>query len=1149
MKVFSSHSARIATLCTGLLVLSAYLPLPLPIGLINRFLALRSPGLSLQAQSAYLRWGHGRISLGDLRLKLEQQDRIRADNIQAYLDFRPWSPHFGKPILLQIQEADGKLDLRLLEALSKLGSQNPSPFPLQIAVSDSSMQWTDSQGSLMQAADLQIHGFMSTEGAQCSIHGNALLPAQGGFSLYAKAGPELQDWEFAFESDVALVEDWPTLLHSDLPWGDGNLRLNLHATGHKLELSTAQIQASLNCSQLSYLPYNMNFENIEVQAEGDLRNGIAFSARGSEAHGSFRSQGALRFPNYEPDFSLQAESVDLVVDQELINWLHDILTEVGEIVKGLEPRGTPQAFFGAHWDAKKDFDWSLHVDARDTQITYRGFEDTEVNRVSFPYPATVEHGHLLTGRDVLVYQAEAKVSEQGRALSQGMFDFRPTNSVFSIDLDAEHIPLDERIPYALSGNPEIAHLWRQLGSPAAGTASLQIKLRFDGQDFGIVLRGEAEDLWATPNLLPVKIYGNSVWFEWKPGQAEFGGLLTALGGDIQMRGEVREHNGLKLPPDLRMSIDGHGASPSAAEMAKLTAYLHLPPAIASFPIKGDVHYNLQIILPLGDASPQLLASFDCNQSQLHWNDLNLDFSPLQGRGSIAAFGDQYVISFPRTWSNVAGGKLRASLILSSEEGLSAATVFGHNLHLNSDLLMRLQRFTGQEPWGQHIEWGGQTDVRASLNPSQPQDFQAKVDLNPLSLKVGEFDQGGAFRLQGTVRLFPEGLSAEDLRFAGPDVSLTLSNVHRTFSEQTLRLGAIVNSERGVSLESRLPLFVNADALAAIRRIGLQGNVHAQDLQVEATIPDTGIPNFRAHGGLIFSEVGIDGVSKLRQGQANVQLKKAWWQGEEDFGAELVLEQGIAKLGNVRLQDASARVHIDASLVRFTNLDVSLLGGKITTNGKNLEGQDVKGFLTLGLNKDAPVSLRCFAHNLQLEKMRREIGLGGSLAGKVHGYLNIKSPTPDPTFCRGEGRLHIENGVLGTVPILRSIWGFAGVRPPVFKEGDLEFRVNGKGRVYVDRMRLDHDLLEVAGEGFIDLDTNLNLKVTLRTFSVLGRLPLLKDLIDLLVEQQVYGPAEAPIIRQRAVGKLGGQFIRPPFPLWVPAPPKPNWRISPIIPVE
>ena len=83
-----------------------------------------------------------------------------------------------------------------------------------------------------------------------------------------------------------------------------------------------------------------------------------------------------------------------------------------------------------------------------------------------------------------------------------------------------------------------------------------------------------------------------------------------------------------------------------------------------------------------------------------------------------------------------------------------------------------------------------------------------------------------------------------------------------------------------------------------------------------------------------------------------------------------------------------------------------------------------------------------------------------------------------------------------------------------------------------------------------MDSSVNLKVTMRTFSILGRLPLLKDIWDFFIEQQVYGPIESPIIVQRSMSKIAGaEFQRPPFPLWVPMAETPNWNISPIIPIS
>lgn len=1143
-------AARCSILVSATLVLSAFLPLPVPIGLINKAISLRAPELELAAEGAWMRWGLGEVALADLRLSRHDVDRMRVDRVEASLDLRPWSEAFGKPIHLVLKEADGDLDLEVLDSLAKLKSAESTPFPMQLTVQDSALRWTDPDGNLYQLASAQVNGFLAPEGARFELHSNTMLPAQGTLDLVIDAGEGLVDWEVSLDSDAAWVEDWPLITRTDLPWEGARTSLKAFASGHGSEIGKVFVDGNLELDALRYPDYDIHLSDFRLAFSGDYAQGLSFTLEGKERHGAFLGNGALRLEEgRNPQVDLQTRSVDTIVDAALVDWLDSILPDVGEIVKGLEPRGTPQAEFAATWDEQHGFDWSLHVDASGTSVTFRGFEADDGTRISAPYPATVRQGHLLVGNSSLLYNAMAELEGQGMAWSTGTFDFRQEESSFAIDLVAEEIAIDRRIAHALSGNPEIASLWRDLGSPESGTASLEMLLRYEGEQLGLLLRGEARDVDAIPTLLPLPIHADSAWFDWRPGVARFGGLLQAAGGDLTMSGEARESADEDGPSVVRLTMRGNHLAPDLKELQTLSAYLNLPEQLASFPIAGDVDYGMQVVLPVGGEAPHLLVRFLCNDGALSWPELGLEFTPLHGQGGVAVHGEEHLVSLPWTWSEVAQGRLTASLIATSLPDLSAATFFGRNLAIDTELLIHLQEFTAQEPWGHHIDWGGNVHIRGRVDPSAPEDFQARVDLLPVRMEVETPIGRESFDLQGAVQIFPDGFTADVLRFSGPDVDLSMRQVQGVFEDSTLLLDAILDSRRGISLTSRLPLLADAETLAAIEAIGLQGTLRADALAVSAIIPDEGMPRFRAEGGLILSDLEIGGPSPLTEGHANVRVKKAWWSDNQSFGAELELEQGTGMLGKVGLTEASTHVHIDPNEIRATAVEVSLLGGRLTTDGIDREGKPVKGHLILGLDAAAPVAVRCFAHDLELAKMRREVGLRGSLAGKVNGYVNLRSPTPSPTFTHGEGRLHIDNGVLGTVPVLSAIWRFAGVRPPVFDQGDLEFRINGQGRVYVDKMRLDHRLLEVTGEGTIDLDTNLNLKVTLRTFSLIGRLPLLKDLIDLLVEQQVYGPAEAPIIRQRAVGKIGGDFTRPPFPLWVPSPPLPDWRVSPILPVE
>lgn len=1143
---------RFSLFLTSLLIITAYLPMPLPIGLINQAIALRAPELALQAEGATIRWGLGQVALADLRLRHKDLDRARIDRLDAFLDLRPWSKAFAKPITLKIREADGDMSLEVLESLAKLKADNSELFPLQLEMADSRLRWTDEEHRVYQVVDAQVKGYLSAPGSRFDIYSQANLPAIGAFDLHVEANQDFSAWTVAMAADVRVVEDWAVLSHPDLPWADGHLNLRAEVNGSGEELGLAKLKGSLAMAQLDYPRYDIHASQLGLDFEGDSSAGILFSLHGSEVHGDFSGDGAIRLTNGEqPDVRLAVHGEDLEATGSLFDWLESILPDVGAIAKGLEPRGYPRIEFASQWNEELGFDWAMHVDGSNTTITYRGFQDEEDgSRVSFPYPLNVQRGHMVTGNRTLLFFGETDAGETGNAFATGAFDFRPEEVEFALDLTAENVTLDAKIDRALTGNPQIAQLWRDLGSPSNGTAGIEVLLRYDGKDLGVGIRGEGTNLDAIPGLLPLPMHADSAWFSWTPGLARFGGMLRAMGGDFNLSGEAREAAQEGVAPVVRMTLQGQGAAATLAEMNTLSAYLQLPPEIADFPLQGDVSYGLQMVVPLNQGAPHLLTTFTCSNAKLDWPDMGLSFTPLNGQGAIALHGEEFLISLPRTWSAVDGGNIRASFNRSSQPGLSMATVYGQDLLIHSDLLFRLQELTGQAPWGTHVHWSGTADMRATLNSENPEEFQARVDLKPLTMQMGDALLGETFRLQGAVHLFPDGFKANVLRLFSEDSDVTIREVDGLFDGDILNINAVLDSQQGVSLGSRWAAIANREALSALSEIGLDGRVRADNLRVEAILPAQGSPYIRAEGGLILEDVSIAGVGPITQGYAKVDVRKAWWKNFSEFGAELDLSNGTGKLGEVGMSEASAHIHIDSEVIRWTDLDLALLGGKVTTNGKTQDREEIRGYFSLGLSKEAPMEARCFAEGLSLERMRREVGLSGSLAGQLGGYLYLKSPSPSPTFCKGLGELRIEDGVLGTVPVLNAIWRVAGIDPPKFSEGVLDFRVDGKGKIFVEKMALNHSLLEVRGEGSIDMDTNLSLKVTLRTFSLLGRLPILKDLIDFLVEQQVYGPAEAPIITQRAVSKIGGStFTRPPFPLWVPAPPRPNWRVSPVLPVE
>jgi hypothetical protein len=568
-----------------------------------------------------------------------------------------------------------------------------------------------------------------------------------------------------------------------------------------------------------------------------------------------------------------------------------------------------------------------------------------------------------------------------------------------------------------------------------------------------------------------------------------------------------------------------------------------------------------VVPPLDGSDGHISGQVVCDGAQLDWPALDLRFQQLHAFAGFAGHGEAIHIGAGRAWALVDGGSISGSLTMSTRSDTSEVVGVGRGLHLHDDLLARLQDLSGQQPWGRHLAWSGTLDLLAKIDPLHPDVLDAHVDFRPLHLDLPQLDEELGFVMRGRIGVrgeitadgssnFPQ-FRAKALTLTGAGVDLEVHDMRAFLDEVGMRVSGSFGSVAGVDLASRLPLLVNEGTMAALEEIGLSGKMRAAEMMIDLTLPYDGSMNFKTSGSLVVEEIGLrGGLSPLTGGTAAIEVRSAYWNGPEDFAAALDFHDGTAKVSGLTIKEATAHMQLTPERVVWTDVDAKTLGGRLHSNGVDRDGNKVRGWFRLDLEPEAPIGVNCFVTDLQLSQLREELGFDGPLAGNLDGYLRIASPSPSPTFAQGRGWFHINGGALGTVPVLKSIWRFAGISPPIFDEGDLFFRANGKGRLLIDEFSLQHPLLRVTGKGSMDMDTNLSLKVTLRTLGFVGRLPLLKDLLDFLVEQQVYGPDEAPIITHRASGKLLGEdFQRPPFPLWVPAPPLPDWRISPIFPVE
>lgn len=1142
---------RISLLFSGLLIISATIKLPLPIRLANTLLEGQSEHLQVSAERAWVRWGRGEIGVEGLKLLHQGEERASVATLHTFLDLWPGSDAFGRPVFLEVDTPVGILDQELLDDLSKLRSKDASPFPLRMLIKDADVRWRQGVGEeeqIIHLDGLQIQASLSPDGAMANVDGTFRSPAIGAIGLRATAGEGMLDWQLDGHWDLALDTSLKQL--EDLPLALEGVRLQGKAWGSFAQDQPASLQldTALAMSDLAWVGHHLEARDLNIRAVGDLFRGLQVSLEGQHEHLPFQAQAEIQEPLGAYRVEVRSQVREVMANRELVSTLNQILPFLEEILLALEPRGAVDGDFVLTAGAEQDLDWGLRLGGEELQVTWRGILDDEGNRFSFPYPLRRAMGNVWICGDALTFLGSAELAEQGMAHAEGSFDFRPESEQIVVELETTDVALDRRLPNALAGNPDLADLVRNLGSPEGGSVDVGVKLHYFDEELLAQVKGEARDFVATPAFLPLKMSADYAWFQWQPGLAEFGGMLRAMQGDINLFGRVVGNDAADIRVEVQMR--GKDFAPSEAELKTLEGFLPLPDGLSRFSLSGSVQLDLAMKLwPEAPERTQLQVQASCDAAKVHWQDLQVDFTPFHGLASFTAVQEDFLLSLPRAWTKVEDGAVLGSLVATSFPEASSAVIEAKGLAVTSQRVLDLQRLTGQEVWGSHLNWAGAVDLAAELNPEKLEDFDASLAFQPLLLTPVEVPDATPLRIEGRIDGHPGRFAADDLRFESDSLSLSFRDLRATLDGQDLHADARLAKGTSLALNAEVAALIGPEERAAFEAIGLRGRLLAEDVQVHADYSTDGSLSLSALGKLRTEGIGMAGPLDVTEGESQLVIEEATLK-DKKLHATVRMESGSGLLGGMQLEETSAYIVLTPEQVQVSDFQANLLGGRIHSQGLDVEGNPSPGQMTLGLTPQAPVSLQCYLDGLQLERMREELGLGGSLAGLVHGDLRFSSPTPSPTFARGRGHLHISDGALGTVPVLKTMWRIAGIDPPVFQSGDLDFRLNGEGRMYVDKLELVSQLLDVQGQGSIDLDSSLNLKVTIRTLSLLGRLPLVKDLLDWLIEQQVYGPIEAPVIRQRSLRKLAGQtFVRPPFPLWVPEAPQPNWRRSPIVPLD
>ncbi|HEX9793717.1 MAG TPA: hypothetical protein VGC54_07005 [Planctomycetota bacterium] len=1152
-----SRGARVSILLCLLLAGSGWLPLPVPLGGALERLGhweLGGRELTLTAASARLRWARGRLEARGIVLALDGKPVVEAAAAVARVGLVPFTRGFLQPGGLDVHAPVFQGDPELADWVRVLLESEPAggtpELPLRLL--DAHLVWEGAEGAKREFFVPEISGRL---GSRLSlVHGLAHDAFGHRAELWLTGEHDFSVWRLDLIASAAplridKVFELPMLEHDA-----ESLALRATVTGGKGRLLQVALDGSLSGAALSLGDPALKVVDAELRLAGSLARGMRLDAVGVAETVPFRAVGRLmREGDAGPVLRLEADFDPIVVDEHWVARAEQLDAGTARALDAIETRGPLRGRLGLVWDGVGAPEWIAHGRLEGLRSVYRGFLEADGTRPSFPYPIEDLRGDLVAAGNRMLIGANGRMGEAS-FVSRTMLELGGGHAGIATDVRVEGLAIDTRITSAAVGTAGFAEIWRDLGNPQGGAVDLDLHLRrpHRAERVGIQLDARGTGTVFRPTFLPVGSVADDYHVRWLPGKADFGGTLRGLGGLLRVDGGVRRIRDEDLS-SIHVLARGRQLRPEAGDLRVLERFLDLPRDFAAHVPAAAIDVEVGFRRAGGAPEPTVLMNFVAGPGDWTHPGSGLVLAARSAAGMVAVAGERTTVAVPRARAQLAGGTARGSFMARRDEAAGPATITAEfqDLEVDGRLLAAFREATGAD-LGQRFLLGGRVHAAATLNPLDAGARYASVDLAPLT--AFDTDSGEDVRVEGRLDWDDATLSARRLTVGAGGNQIELSDFELRGFESDAGSGreirVVLDSEGGLQIDERFAALVDPGAWAAFQRIGLQGRVGARGLRVRIREIEAAV-SFDADGELTLSEMRVEGPPVMRNGYGVLQIDRFSWRGTEDYEADMRLREGRVRVSGLAVHEARGQLRVDPKEIAFSGFQAATLGGTLRTWGERAPGIEEQGYLRLGLTPQAPLAVLLYLEDLSLARVRDELRLGGSLAGRIDGRIAFTSDSPSPLDYTGRGRIEVRDGVLGTVPVLSQLWKAVGVQPPNFHSGTLEWVANAennRGTVHVSSFVLDHELLEVRGSGWIDLDGYLRMKATVRTFSVLGRLPLVKDLIDLLVERNAFGPFERPVITSRTKDKLtSGDEVRHPFPLWTPEVAKPEWTTSPALP--
>ncbi len=642
--------------------LSAFLPIPIPNWILPLQVSMGTTQIDATTQHASIIWGKGIVRLKNIHLYENQKQLFFAKAVDLEFGTK-LGKSFAVAQKVYISEAEADLDREKIESLT--AGQAKGSNPVALTISNLTILWRD-KARQWKGRIVTGNGIVEADAAR--ITAAVEIPSiDVHCTLQALGTNRLSSWQIRIKGEQELSRPKSReFLPQGLEVGEGVLALEGAVDVEEGEVTASNLNANFSGVKIRFRDSeslsnakSWKIEEAEGNITGSLKGGFLANAKGRWGEYLIETQGAALSINERWNIHLRGKAPKVTLDSALRQKISRMSPTVGEIFDALNISGSSAVRFGLDSIQGIATNWAAVTQESNLGLTYLGFPERDGSRLSFPYPVKEIHGDIAITDEEVLLDVEGRIGSSPIQGTGQIFGPGTGSPGISIHLGANALPIDKRVAEALKGLPEASLFWQEMGNPAGGNAQVEVILHRaigSSKTVDVTVEGRVSGTNIQPLVLPVDGILEVLDFSWSPGEASFKGLLSTLGSQADITGELWTPQGA-LSPAIRMSAKSQGLALYKKDLEVLAGALKITEAISSFTAQGPANCQMHFARSGEAAEPQVLVAWEEGPLNLAWSPAEMILSQAAGQGAAIRVGGKTLITFPQINGQGLGGEI------------------------------------------------------------------------------------------------------------------------------------------------------------------------------------------------------------------------------------------------------------------------------------------------------------------------------------------------------------------------------------------------------------------------------------------------------------------------------------------------------------